>query len=167
MADSEITRLCACGCGQWTTRRLRPNRMRRIVAGQANVFIKGHNGWRGDRLHCRRGHVRADYPRTKSGGCGACQRINVRAHKRRKTLRQYGMTEEQFDALERAQAGRCAICDRIPPLRHKSRTLHIDHDHATGKFRGLICSLCNTVLGKMDDSPRLLRLAADYLESHR
>lgn len=43
--------------------------------------------------------------------------------------------------------------------------LHIDHDHATGRVRGVLCANCNTSLGLMKDDPSLLRRAADYLEA--
>ncbi len=74
--------------------------------------------------------------------------------------RRYGLTAVDLaDRLEQ-QGGVCALCK-------KSARLHVDHDHQTGQFRGLLCINCNTGLGKLGDSPELLRLAADYIESHR
>ena len=73
----------------------------------------------------------------------------------------YGMTLKQRDTMLVAQGGVCAICHRRP--RHR---LHIDHDHKTGKVRQLLCSGCNTGLGKFQDDPGLLRLAIEYLERH-
>ena len=65
---------------------------------------------------------------------------------RRQKLRQrYGITPEQWDALYEAQAGRCAICEaEVCP---SGRRFHVDHDHATGKVRGLLCYICNTHVG--------------------
>jgi hypothetical protein len=60
--------------------------------------------------------------------------------------------------------GKCEICERIPAA--DERGLHIDHDHATGAFRGLICNNCNGGIGRFQDNPEFLRSAASYLESH-
>jgi hypothetical protein len=43
---------------------------------------------------------------------------------------------------------------------------HIDHDHKSGKVRGLLCSCCNTGIGFLKDDPRIMRKAADYVERH-
>ena len=61
-----------------------------------------------------------------------------------------------------AQGGVCALCHR-PPLAGK--TLHVDHDHATGRVRGVLCFTCNNALGDFEDDPGRLRGAASYLES--
>lgn len=71
----------------------------------------------------------------------------------------YGMTREQVD--EAAVKG-CAICGTTEwPGRHNRP--HVDHDHKTGKVRGVLCSECNTGIGKFRDDPVLLRAAAAYL----
>jgi hypothetical protein len=72
----------------------------------------------------------------------------------------YGLTPEQVDDL--AAAG-CAICTtQVWNGRHARP--HVDHDHETGKVRGILCSECNTGLGKFKDNPELLRAALRYLE---
>jgi len=73
----------------------------------------------------------------------------------------YGLTPEQYDALLAEQDGKCAICrtDDWP-----GKGPHVDHEHETGKVRGLLCGKCNVALGNMDDDPARLRAAADYLE---
>lgn len=65
-----------------------------------------------------------------------------------------------FYKLYRLQRGKCAICGAP-----KKRELVIDHDHATGFTRGLLCQPCNNGLGHFKDSPESLRAAALYLES--
>lgn len=72
--------------------------------------------------------------------------------------RRYGVTEQQVDALLRKQGGICVICLRAPAT-------HVDHNHETGLFRGVLCFSCNGALGQFDDDPRRLRDAATYLES--
>jgi hypothetical protein len=87
-------------------------------------------------------------------------------HRQRiRILAQYGLTEEGFDELLKSQNGVCAICG-------KSRSeiksnLVVDHDHKTGKVRGLLCVQCNTSLGNLKDNTDLLKKAAEYLENHK
>ncbi len=73
----------------------------------------------------------------------------------------YGMTPEQYKALEASQDGRCAICHS-----GSAETLHIDHDHETGVVRGLLCNSCNVGLGHFKDSHELLAAALEYLKWH-
>lgn len=73
--------------------------------------------------------------------------------------RQYGLTPSQVD--EMAEAG-CAICGTLKWTgRHKGP--HVDHDHATGAVRGILCHECNTALGKFRDDPAVLERAIAYL----
>lgn len=69
----------------------------------------------------------------------------------------------EYEELLNAQDGRCAICCEILD---EGKLTHLDHDHLTGAFRGILCSNCNTGLGMFKDSPRLLAMAIVYLESH-
>jgi len=67
-------------------------------------------------------------------------------------------------------SGKCHICGSVPDPKHTSKTqrsLHIDHDHTTGRVRGALCSSCNFGLGKFKDSQELLRLVQEYLEKNR
>lgn len=73
---------------------------------------------------------------------------------------QLGVTIEDYDRLLAAQGGGCAICGNPP----KTRRLDVDHDHKTGRVRGLLCFVCNHhLLGKYATAAKL-RAAADYLE---
>jgi hypothetical protein len=75
----------------------------------------------------------------------------------------YGISLEQYDDLWIEQAGMCAICHTTNPL-GAGKEFAVDHDHATGKVRGLLCQLCNQGIGHFKDSPALLRTGATYLE---
>lgn len=77
----------------------------------------------------------------------------------------YGVTPEQYSAMLARQDHRCAICgsDTWPGAR-RAGSPHVDHDHANGKVRGLLCGNCNNGLGMFADDPVRLRAAADYLE---
>lgn len=82
---------------------------------------------------------------------------------RRSHLRlKYGITIEQYNELLHKQKGCCALCDR-PQTEFKTR-LAVDHNHATGEIRGLLCAYCNhRVIGRHRDGT-LLRRMADYVD---
>lgn len=73
----------------------------------------------------------------------------------------YGISPEDFDALLASQEGRCPICGSDV---HRAKGWHLDHDHVTGKVRGILCGPCNNGLGNFNDDPARLRAAAEYLE---
>lgn len=93
----------------------------------------------------------------------------IAVHVRKSALkRKYGLTLEDYDAMVVAQDGRCAICPATEPGGPPDRRgfWHIDHDHMTGRVRGLLCLNCNTSLGRFGDSIEILQRAIDYLEKH-
>ena len=74
--------------------------------------------------------------------------------------RAYGLTLEEFDFLIAAQAGECAICAKVDGER-----LHVDHDHATGRVRGLLCGNCNRAMGLFHEDARRFEAAGSYLRT--
>lgn len=78
----------------------------------------------------------------------------------------YGMAAGDFDRMLAEQGGGCAICRTREWPGHGNRP-HVDHDHATGAVRGILCGSCNQGLGRFNDDPTRLRAAADYLERFR
>ena len=82
----------------------------------------------------------------------------------------YGVTPEMYNAMLEAQGGKCAIegCTAEIPgkigSKESSRRWHIDHDHKTGKVRGLLCTTCNLGVGYFKDDVALLQSAIRYLE---
>lgn len=85
---------------------------------------------------------------------------------RRYNLQKYGLTPATYEALLQSQRGVCAICGMPPRDLSVSRhaRLHVDHDHATGVVRGLLCMSCNRALGWFRDHAGLLASAIDYLK---
>lgn len=77
--------------------------------------------------------------------------------------------KELYQELFEAQKGRCAICgvheSEKVARSGRVRRLAIDHDHATGATRGLLCTACNVMLGNAEDSPERLEKGARYLRS--
>lgn len=82
------------------------------------------------------------------------------------TAKKYGETVHSVLGLLRRQDGRCAVCPTALSEGGlgKIKTAHIDHDHVTGRVRGLLCHPCNVAIGLMKDNPDTLRQAAKYLE---
>jgi hypothetical protein len=89
-----------------------------------------------------------------------------RAHRVAK-LRKYGLTPEDYEVMLQSQDGRCAICGTDEPGHVENRLFDVDHDHVTGKVRGLLCQHCNMGMGQFGDDSDRLRKAADYLERTR
>jgi hypothetical protein len=78
----------------------------------------------------------------------------------------YGITLAEKVALLEAQGGRCAVCGTSEP-RGRRRDWQLDHDHATGAIRGVLCSPCNLGIGMLGDTADRLRAALQYLEAKR
>lgn len=101
--------------------------------------------------------------------CKSCQKERMRKiyaseeykkkHRIDDRRRRRGCSAEEYDARLEKQSGKCAICGKL-----LWQDLRVDHNHLTGKVRGLLCDNCNCGLGFFKDNPSLLRRAADYLD---
>jgi hypothetical protein len=84
----------------------------------------------------------------------------------RRLIKTYGVDLSWFSCQFNKQGGSCAICkcaiDATP-----TRNTHVDHDHATGVVRGILCQACNKGLGLFHDSSDALIRASDYLKESR
>lgn len=89
-----------------------------------------------------------------------CRSRRLESMSASKLKKLYGITREEYAVMLASQGGQCAICRKT----NGAHRLAVDHCHATGRVRGLLCHGCNHVLGKMKDDPALLRAAAAYLE---
>jgi hypothetical protein len=80
--------------------------------------------------------------------------------------RHFGISKADYDRMLKLQNGLCAICGSSN-TGHKNKSFATDHDHKTGKIRGLLCRGCNVGIGNLQDDPVLLLKAANYiLTSH-
>lgn len=126
---------------------------------------------------CRNGHNKRY---TTTNHCVECCKRAKSDHRKRdpqhtKKLKtkhhlnhNYGISEQDYQNILINQNFVCAICEQPENILHhkngKPRKLAVDHNHKTNKIRGLLCINCNQGLGKFQDSPDLLRKAADYCE---
>ncbi len=74
-------------------------------------------------------------------------------------FKKYNITGDEFRTRIVEQNEKCPICKR-----NIKKNLSIDHDHFTGKIRGIICNDCNLAIGNAENSPERLRAMANYLE---
>ena len=114
-----------------------------------------------------------EFPRNKSGRqgrggyCKPCHNAKGKATYERlyggtreyHLRRRYGLTSAEVNAMIEAQGGTCAVCT--------GPAQHVDHDHATGEVRGILCFNCNQALGNARDDVQVLRGLARYLELHQ
>ena len=80
--------------------------------------------------------------------------------------RVFGISLEDYNWMLEVQGGVCAICKRpetVPHKKGKPKKLTVDHDHKTGRVRGLLCQKCNSILGYAEDQPLILLSAVEYL----
>jgi len=102
-----------------------------------------------------------------NGWCKLCSYINRKRYKNNPNLewnrnlkRRYGIDKKIYEKLLKSQKGRCKICLNKET---RARRLSVDHDHKTGRVRGLLCNKCNLGLGKFKDNINLLKKAVKYL----
>jgi hypothetical protein len=102
-----------------------------------------------------------------------CQRKSdmfVNGRRKHELEKKYNITEDEYQRMYDSQNGLCLICGKKETASGKTRPkdkLCVDHDHTTGKIRGLLCSHCNSGLGMFKDDPVLLQKAIDYLKNHQ
>lgn len=102
---------------------------------------------------------RAYYKRNK-------ERINYNRMKYH-LFHSYGITPEEYDKLVVKQDGKCALCDRVSNQNKPYGRLQVDHDHLTGKVRGLLCVQCNVDLGRFETMLPRLDEIVEYLAKGR
>jgi len=87
--------------------------------------------------------------------CKNCRNVRVVSHRRNLTI-------EELQNLFKVQKDLCAICKIHKSLNAKG--LAVDHDHKTGKIRGLLCTNCNNGLGRFKENIEFLEKAIKYLK---
>lgn len=116
-----------------------------------------------DRIRESKRKAKKKYRKTALGR--AANRRYMKKPQRRKYIWErnlklrYKMTPKEYDEMAEKQDNSCLICNR-----ETLGKLHIDHDHNTGKVRGLLCGSCNRGLGMFGDDPEILSRAIKYLK---
>lgn len=102
----------------------------------------------------------------RKGICKLCKQEKYKVNRKKNDLnyrfKKFGLTHEDYLNLLEKQNRKCAICGKTHNL-EQYRTFNIDHDHLTGKVRGLLCNNCNTGLGLFKDDISRLQIAIKYL----
>lgn len=128
--------------------------------------IAAHPDWTAAKIRQVRGRAKAVSVHGKPVAGARCQ-IHWRTRRRtvgklahERTVRKYGLEQGQYDQLKAHQGGVCAICAKA---KGTTKRLAVDHDHATGLVRGLLCYRCNDLLGKIRDDPGFFTRGLQYL----
>lgn len=99
------------------------------------------------------------YVRSDTGALRSeCKPCMIERHR----YKRLGVCNVRYEDMLVQQRGVCAICKGVLNSSRYTK-LAVDHDHKTGRVRGLLCTNCNTAVGLMKDSPGRLRAAANYL----
>lgn len=77
--------------------------------------------------------------------------------------KKYGMSESAYEVMLKEQKNNCAICSKHSA---SGKKLGVDHNHRTGKVRGLLCAPCNFGIGQFKEDIEILKSAIAYLEKH-
>ncbi len=76
----------------------------------------------------------------------------------------FGIDYSVYEQLQEEQNNLCAICNK-PQISTRLNYLCVDHNHVTGKVRGLLCSSCNRGIGLLNDDINILERAVEYLKT--
>jgi hypothetical protein len=92
----------------------------------------------------------------------ALSAVHSRRTRHKELRRRYGITLAEYEARLAAQGSRCACCGSEDP---GGPSFRVDHDHATGAIRGLLCNRCNSGIGMLGDTPEGVAKALTYLQA--
>lgn len=111
------------------------------------------------------------HKRSGKTNCRArCKECNQRRHRERLLKLQYSVTIEDYEQMLNRQDGKCAICgqtERELAFGRKSvRRLCVDHNHVTGKARGLLCRKCNSGVAMLGDDLSAIQRAYQYMRKY-
>lgn len=143
------------------------SRMRKYTDAQREASRLRGEGWRKRNpdkdYECKRAWLKANPVKRKAMQKKADAKrgpVPPEVTRKRNRYYKYGVSPEDVAFMIARQKGTCAIC----PMLLSEKTAHVDHDHKTGKVRGLLCRKCNLGLGHFEDNPSFLVSAVSYLQ---
>lgn len=131
--------------------------------GQEHLIGTPRQTWSAEKTHCPQGHpYDEENTYVAPDGSRKCKKCTYDRNREKSYQDKYGITVEDYNQMLELQNGCCAIC-----LEEFVETGHVDHDHATGAVRELLCISCNNMLGRAKDNPDILLRAAKYIIKHK
>lgn len=124
---------------------------------KARGYKDGHRG------QCRVCRIKLNTAYAKSKPKASPRKTDPAVTRRTKLKCLYGLTVDSFADLLRSQGGGCAICQSTS-AGGRYGTFHVDHCHATGAVRGILCHNCNLTLGRLGDNLEAVLRFASYLQ---
>jgi hypothetical protein len=87
-------------------------------------------------------------------------------YRKRFIEKKYGISYDEYEKMVDEQGNVCYICNRPEP-QERNEHLAVDHNHKTGKVRGLLCSRCNRVIGLLEEDLQLIEKLKNYIKKHK
>jgi len=135
-----------------------------LSRASCKVCTRANNKARSKTKPKKRKHVRYFWTRERKHQFKIKILLSLEEKRQDRNLRnRYGISLREYRDLFETQNGVCAICGRGAG----KRNLHVDHCHKTGRIRALLCSNCNSTLGKVRDDINILNKLIEYLGKHQ
>lgn len=106
--------------------------------------------------------LQPQYPETQAAWYQANKDLTMERARNSNYQRFYGITTAEYEAMVLVSCGTCYLCGELEPGK---RRLSVDHDHITGRVRGLLCNDCNRFVGGIERKPQVLEKLQAYLHT--
>lgn len=158
---------CICSCG--TEKRVIANSLRQGLSKSCGCIQKTGKTWTIEQHRASKKKYKQSIPGYRAMELKRWREADPerkRLYKRQTNYRtKYGLELKDVEQIFFSQNNKCAICKKTIVLGGRSGA-KVDHDHKTGKVRGILCSVCNTALGSFRDDTDILASAITYLNKH-
>lgn len=131
-----------------------------------NTKVKAWKSTNPERVKAHEKNRNRDWPAELAAARARRATPEGRRNMRNWRLKQdHGITLDEYERMVADQGGVCKICRRPPRggRTHHDQMLHVDHDHSSGRVRGLLCRQCNVAIGFLDEDVEIIASAIHYL----